>query len=82
MKNVTITMSEKLLRQARVKAAEQDKSLSRYVADLFAERVGSDADERAKFLETFHSIKPVRLREPGQRRSTRDELYDRKLFRR
>ena len=42
MKNVTITLSENLARRARVEAAKQDKSLSRFVADLLEERCKAD----------------------------------------
>jgi hypothetical protein len=38
MKNVTITLPDDLARGARIEAAKQDKSLSRFVADLLAER--------------------------------------------
>jgi hypothetical protein len=38
MKNVTITLPDDLARKARVEAAKADKSLSRFVADLLAER--------------------------------------------
>jgi hypothetical protein len=82
MKNITISLDEELARLARVKAAEADKSLSRFVADLLKERLLDRSDDRAKFLLTFRSVKPVRLREPGERLPTREELYDRKLLRR
>jgi hypothetical protein len=82
MKNLTISLDEKLLHLARVRAAEADKSLSRFVADLLEERLRDKSDDRAKFLRVFRSVKPVRLREPGEKLPTRDELYDRKLFRR
>ncbi len=39
MKNVTISLNEKIARWARVKAAEQDKSLSRFLAELLEERM-------------------------------------------
>jgi hypothetical protein len=38
MKNVTITLPDDLARSARVEAAKQGKSLSRFIADLLAER--------------------------------------------
>ena len=82
MKNVTISLDENLAHLARVKAAEEDKSLSRFVGDLLEERLRDKSDNRAKFLRAFRSVKPVRLREPGEKLPTRDELYDRKLFRR
>jgi hypothetical protein len=82
MKNVTISLDEDLARLARIKAAEEDKSLSRFVADLLKERLGDKSDDRARFLRAFRSVKPVRLREPGEKLSTREELYDRKVLRR
>jgi hypothetical protein len=82
MKNVTISLRENVARWARVKAAEEDKSLSRFLADLLEERMRSDSGDHAEFLKTFRSVNPVRLREPGEKLPTREELYDRKLFRR
>jgi hypothetical protein len=38
MKNVTVTLPEELARKARIEAAKADKSLSRFIADLLAER--------------------------------------------
>jgi ferritin len=81
MKNVTISLDERVARWARVKAAEQDKSLSRFLADVLAEQMNEDSDSR-EFLETFRSVKPVRLRGAGEKLPRREELYDRKLFRR
>jgi plasmid stability protein len=82
MKNVTITLDEAVARWARVKAAEHDKSLSRFLADLLEQQMLHEPDQRAEFLETFRSVKPVQLRKPGEALPTRDELYDRKVLRR
>ena len=41
-----------------------------------------ESTDHAEFLKTFRSVKPVRLRQPGEKLPTRDELYDRKLLRR
>ncbi len=82
MKNVTISMKENVARWARIRAAEQDKSLSRFVGDVLERLMENGADRHEEFLTTFRSIKPVRLREPGEKLPTRDELHDRKLFRR
>ncbi len=81
LKNVTVSLDETVARWARVKAAEQDKSLSRFLAEMLEERMKHETDNQT-WLETFRSVKPVRLREPGEKLPTRDELYDRKLFRR
>jgi hypothetical protein len=54
MKNVTITLPEGLARRARVEAAKQDKSLSRFVADLLESRCGAEhRAELAKLREFF-----------------------------
>ena len=45
-------------------------------------RMGDKSDDRARFLRAFRSVKPVRLREPGEKLPTREELYDRKVLRR
>ena len=81
LKNVTITLDEAVARWARVKAAEGDKSLSRFVADLLEERMRHDSDYEAAY-KRFLATKPFAFREPGERLPTRDEIYDRKVFRR
>ena len=40
MKNVTLTLDDAVLERARVEAAKQGKSLSRFVADIVERRVG------------------------------------------
>jgi hypothetical protein len=54
MKNVTITLPDDLAHRARVEAARQDKSLSRFLADLLAERCKDEPDKLA-VLESFLS---------------------------
>ncbi len=81
LKNVTITLEESAARWARVRAAEQGKSLSRFMADLVEDLRVRD-DDYQKWLEVFRSVKPVRLREPGEKLPKREELYDRKVLRR
>jgi hypothetical protein len=56
MKNVTITLPEDLARKARVEAAKQDKSLSRFVADLLAERCTRDEPSREQALAVLREF--------------------------
>ena len=42
MKNVTITLDEKVARWARIKAAEQDTSVSRLVGEMLREKMMSE----------------------------------------
>ena len=46
LKNVTVTVEEEALRWARIRAAEQNISLSRYVGELLSEEMANTAKER------------------------------------
>lgn len=52
-KNITLKIDNELLKLCRYEAVESDKSLSQWVADVLAERVGNESEylkakERAK----------------------------------
>jgi len=81
MRNVTLSLKENVARWARVKAAEQDKSLSRFLTDLLEVQMKHESDYAAAH-ERFKQGKPFPFREPGEKLPTRDEIYDRKVFRR
>jgi hypothetical protein len=72
MKNVTITLPDDVLARARVEAAKESKSLSRFVADLVDERCGMPEDP-AGALTRFLSGPGF----PGASKDlpTREELY-------
>jgi hypothetical protein len=53
MKNVTITLPDDLARRARVEAAKEDKSLSRFVADLLDERCKIEQSDKLAALREF-----------------------------
>ena len=77
MKNVTISLDEELARWARVRAAEQDMSLSRFLATILRERRTRE-EGYAAAMESFLGREPARLRR-GRKRPypTRNELHDR-----
>ena len=80
MKNVTITLPDDLARWLRVRAAEDDRSVSRWIADLLAGmRRGEDGYEVA--MREFLSVEPRRMEWIDGRRPTREELYDRPCLR-
>lgn len=81
MKNVTVTLKEDVARWARVKAAEQDKSLSKFLGDLLEERMRHESDYEAA-RRRFMAGQPFAFREPGEKLPTRDEIHDRKWLRR
>jgi hypothetical protein len=53
MKNVTITLQDDLAHRARVEAAKQDKSLSRFIADLLEERCKAEQTDKLGLLREF-----------------------------
>lgn len=80
-RNVTIALDEDLARWARVRAAERDTSVSQLVAEMIErERKSVDRTSTASYQEAmrdFLAIKPRRLRRPGERLPTRDEMHER-----
>ena len=80
MKNVTITLPEDLARWLRVRAAEDDRSVSGWVARLLAEtRRREDGYEVS--MRKFSAVKPRRMEWVDGRKPTRKELHDRAGFR-
>lgn len=80
MKNVTITLDEETARWARVRAAQQDTSLSRLVGEMLREKMRAERSYE-EAMRSFFSRSPKVLRQPGQTYPTRDELYDRPCLR-
>jgi len=80
MNNVTITLDDETLARARVKAAERNLSLSRFVGEILREHMRGD-DEYERAMRRVLSHKPVRLSRPGERYPTRDEIHDREALR-
>lgn len=75
LKNVTITLDDAVARWARLEAARENTSVSRFVGELLAERMqGSQAYDAA--MERYLSVKP-RAISHGRPYPTRDELHDR-----
>jgi hypothetical protein len=73
---VTISLDDDLARWARVRAAENDTSLSRFIADILErERCSDGAYERA-FAEWL-AEDAVPLGSADVRYPSREELYDR-----
>ena len=61
MKNVTITLPDELATRTRVAAARQNKSVSRYIADLLAETCARDEGTREEAVTTLEAF----LSSPG-----------------
>ena len=76
MKNITITLDEQTAAWARVHAAQQNMSLSRFLGGLLEQRM-RESREYDEAMRRFLARAPVRLKRAGRRYATRDELHDR-----
>ena len=80
MKNITITLPEEVARWLRVKAAENERSVSEWLAELL-EGMQRQEDEYEVAMKRFLSIKPRKMEWVDGRKPTREELHDRDTFR-
>ncbi len=76
MKNVTVTLPEDTAHWVRIRAAEQNKSLSRWLGALI-EKQRRQADDYRLAMERYLSAPPRELRRLGDRYPSREELHDR-----
>ncbi|MDD9986842.1 MAG: hypothetical protein OXQ31_11260 [Spirochaetaceae bacterium] len=76
MKNVTVALPEDAARWLRVRAAEDDRSVSGWLADLI-EGIRRREDEYQIAMEQALAVKPEILNESGAPYPSRDVLYDR-----
>ena len=76
MANLTITVDEDVLRQARIRALEQGKSVNAILAEYlrsYADRRAAQVDATRTLIRLSRSSTSAR----GGRRWTRDELHER-----
>lgn len=84
MKNVTISLDERTLEWIKEAAAAQGKSVSRFLSDMARQQLPkARAYEAAmhRFMARARE-QTTPLTEPGDKLPTRDEIYDRPVFRR
>ncbi len=74
MKNITITVDEEVARWARVWAAEQNTSVSRFVGDLLRRRMIEEQDYELA-MRRYGRRKPVELKASSASYPKRDELH-------
>lgn len=84
MPNLTITTDEETLRWARIRAAEQNVSVSKLVGEILAEQ-RKKGDAYGQAMERYLSSPPWQLpdeppRADGRHWPTREEIYDRPVF--
>ncbi len=73
MKNVTISLDENVVSQARVEAAHAGKSLSRFVSEVLADHMKLTRRRRA--IRDFLDGPLMDLSDENGRMPTRDEIY-------
>lgn len=76
MKNITVTLDDETAKWVRVKAAEQNKSMSRFLGDLLQQHM-KDRVAYQRAMEQWLSKPPYVLRQPGEPLPTRNEIHDR-----
>ena len=74
--NVTLSIPPTLLKQAKIVAASQDKSLSQLMRESFEEKAREEADyKKARIRQIRLPKKGLDLGAGGQVNISRDELY-------
>ena len=78
MKNITITLPEEVALWLRVRAAQNERSVSRWIAELL-EDMRRQEDEYDVAMERFlaRAREPRKLQWVDGRKPTREELHDR-----
>lgn len=80
LKNVTVTLDEETVAKARVRAAERNMSLSRYMSEVLRQELRHEREYEAAF-RAWRARKPFPLKGPPQPYPRREELYDRAAMR-
>ena len=76
MKNITVTLDTETATWVRVKAAEKNMSVSRFLGELLQQEMKQRVSYQ-RAMERFLSKPPFNIRDPGEPLPKREELYDR-----
>ena len=76
MKNVTITLDEEVASWARIRAAEQETSVSRLVGQMLKEKMMEEEKYQAS-MQHYLSQAPSLIKEPGVKYPSREKLHER-----
>ena len=74
MKNVTVTMDETVLQRARIAAATEGKSLSKFISETVERRIGRPMTQ-SEALERFLAGPPLHLLDENGKAPLRSEIY-------
>jgi hypothetical protein len=81
MRNVTVTLDEETFAKARIRAAERNLSLSRFMGELLARELRHN-DEYERAYRAWRAAKAFAPKGKAQKYPSREEIHDRSLFRR
>lgn len=76
MKNVTITLDEKVASWARIRAAEKETSVSRLVGEMLREKMLEEETYQAS-MQQYISQPPSLIKEPGTEYPNREKIHER-----
>lgn len=76
MKNITLTLDEKTAAWARVHAARNNVSLSRFLGELLYKTM-REARQYEAAMQRYLEKKPTVLKRSGTRYPRREEIYER-----
>jgi hypothetical protein len=76
MKNVTVTLEEEVARWARVRAAEKDMSLSRFLGELLKEQMQREEAYETAMMR-YLSRDPQPLKDEAETYPRREDFYER-----
>ena len=76
MKNITITLPEDVAQWLRVRAAANERSVSKWLAELL-EGMQRQEDEYKVAMKRYLAKKPRKINWPDGRKPTREEWYGR-----
>jgi hypothetical protein len=76
MKNVTITLDEDVARWVRLRAAQQETSVSRLVGQMLRDKMPEEQSYEAA-MRDYLARPPRKLKKPGVRYPRRVDLYGR-----
>ncbi len=73
---MTITLDEEVARWARVRAAEKDTSVSRFVGEMLRDKMRNEGVYQTG-MRQYLAQRPRKLKKPGTRYPRREELHER-----
>lgn len=76
MKNVTITLDEKVASWARIRAAKLETSVSRLVGEMLKEKMIEEKTYKTS-MQQYFSQSPSLIKEPGTKYPSRENLHER-----